>query len=41
MDLITSNFNRIFKKKKDCTPKEFRNTYVSLGVRKLSDLHYL
>lgn len=29
-----SNFNRIFKKKKDCTPKEFRNAYVSSGVRK-------
>lgn len=28
-----SNFNRIFKKKKDCTPKEFRNTYTSSGVR--------
>ncbi|MFL5741535.1 MAG: helix-turn-helix domain-containing protein [Flavisolibacter sp.] len=28
-----SNFNRIFKKKKDCTPKEFRQTYVSSGVR--------
>lgn len=28
-----SNFNRIFKKKKDCTPKEFRNSYTSTGVR--------
>lgn len=28
-----SNFNRIFKKKKDCTPKEFRQTYTSSGVR--------
>jgi len=30
-----SNFNRIFKKKKDCTPKEFRETYTSSssGVR--------
>ena len=28
-----SNFNRIFKKKKDCTPKEFRNSYASVGVR--------
>ena len=28
-----SNFNRIFKKKKDCTPKEFRNAYTSSGVR--------
>ena len=28
-----SNFNRIFKKKKDCTPKEFRNSYSSTGVR--------
>jgi AraC-like DNA-binding protein len=24
-----SNFNRIFKKKKDCTPKEFRQAYTS------------
>lgn len=24
-----SNFNRIFKKKKDCTPKEFREAYTS------------
>ena len=28
-----SNFNRIFKKKKDCTPKEFGRAYTSLGVR--------
>lgn len=28
-----SNFNRIFKKKKDTTPKEFRNSYASVGVR--------
>ena len=28
-----SNFNRIFKKKKACTPKEFRDTYTSSGVR--------
>lgn len=28
-----SNFNRIFKKKKDCTPKEFREAYTSSGVR--------
>ena len=28
-----SNFNRIFKKKKDCTPKEFREAYASSGVR--------
>jgi AraC-like DNA-binding protein len=28
-----SNFNRIFKKKKDSTPKEFRNSYNSVGVR--------
>ncbi len=28
-----SNFNRIFKKKKDSTPKEFRNSYTSTGVR--------
>ncbi|GAA3955042.1 helix-turn-helix domain-containing protein [Chitinophaga oryziterrae] len=29
-----SNFNRIFKKKKDCTPKEFRRAYTSSsGVR--------
>lgn len=28
-----SNFNRIFKKKKDCTPKEFREEYNSTGVR--------
>ncbi|SEW21682.1 helix-turn-helix domain-containing protein [Chitinophaga arvensicola] len=27
-----SNFNRIFKKKKDCTPKEFRQAYTS-GTR--------
>jgi len=29
-----SNFNRIFKKKKDSTPKEFRQTYTNNGVRK-------
>jgi AraC-like DNA-binding protein len=28
-----SNFNRIFKKKKDCTPKEFRQAYTSSGTR--------
>ena len=28
-----SNFNRIFKKKKVCTPKEFRETYNSSGIR--------
>jgi AraC-like DNA-binding protein len=28
-----SNFNRIFKKKKNCTPKEFRTEYNSSGVR--------
>lgn len=30
-----SNFNRIFKKKKDCTPKEFREAYSSssTGIR--------
>lgn len=28
-----SNFNRIFKKKKDLTPKEFRQEYSSTGVR--------
>ena len=28
-----SNFNRIFKKKKTCTPKEFRDAYSSSGVR--------
>ena len=28
-----SNFNRIFKKKKTCTPKEFRDTYNASGVR--------
>ncbi len=28
-----SNFNRIFKKKKDCTPKEFREAYNSSGIR--------
>jgi AraC-like DNA-binding protein len=28
-----SNFNRIFKKKKDSTPKEFRNSYSSTGIR--------
>jgi AraC-like DNA-binding protein len=29
-----SNFNRIFKKKKHNTPKEFRQTYSSPGVRR-------
>ncbi|MEP6927913.1 MAG: AraC family transcriptional regulator [Ginsengibacter sp.] len=29
-----SNFNRIFKKKKDSTPKEFRQAYTSTGIRK-------
>ncbi|MEC5148231.1 AraC family transcriptional regulator [Chitinophaga sp. 212800010-3] len=28
-----SNFNRIFKKKKNCTPKEFRQAYTSAGTR--------
>ena len=28
-----SNFNRIFKKRKSCTPKEFRDTYAQSGVR--------
>jgi transcriptional regulator GlxA family with amidase domain len=28
-----SNFNRIFKKKKDCTPKEFRQSYTTSGIR--------
>jgi len=28
-----SNFNRIFKKKKNCTPKEFRDTYNASGIR--------
>ena len=28
-----SNFNGIFKKKKDCTPKEFRQSYNATGVR--------
>jgi AraC-like DNA-binding protein len=28
-----SNFNRIFKKKKDCTPKEFRQSYTASGIR--------
>jgi len=28
-----SNFNRIFKKKKDTTPKDFRHSYTSVGVR--------
>jgi AraC-like DNA-binding protein len=28
-----SNFNLIFKKKKSCTPKEFRLQYNSNGVR--------
>jgi AraC-like DNA-binding protein len=29
-----SNFNRIFKKKKESTPKEFRQTYTATGVRR-------
>ncbi len=29
-----SNFNRIFKKKKERTPKEFRRTYATTGVRR-------
>ena len=28
-----SNFNRIFKKKKQCTPKEFREQYHTSGIR--------
>lgn len=28
-----SNFNRIFKKKKDCTPKAFRQEYNAEGIR--------
>ena len=28
-----SNFNRIFKKKKECTPKEFRHSYNATGIR--------
>ena len=28
-----SNFNRIFKKRKNCTPKEFRETYTDSGIR--------
>ncbi|NLU93783.1 AraC family transcriptional regulator [Chitinophaga sp. Ak27] len=28
-----SNFNRIFKKKKDCTPKAFRLAYMASGTR--------
>jgi transcriptional regulator GlxA family with amidase domain len=28
-----SNFNRIFKKKKGTTPKEFRESYLSTGTR--------
>ncbi|HUZ59088.1 MAG TPA: AraC family transcriptional regulator [Hanamia sp.] len=28
-----SNFNRIFKKKKDSTPKDYRHSYTSVGVR--------
>ena len=28
-----SNFNRIFKKKKECTPKAFRQEYNASGVR--------
>lgn len=26
-----SNFNRIFKKKKNCTPKEFRDAYTAMA----------
>lgn len=28
-----ANFNRLFKKRKDCTPKEFRQQYNASGVR--------
>jgi len=28
-----SNFNRVFRRKKGCTPKEFRGAYTSTGVR--------
>ncbi|RYZ54475.1 MAG: AraC family transcriptional regulator [Chitinophagaceae bacterium] len=28
-----SNFNRVFKKKKQCTPKEFREQYNASGIR--------
>lgn len=28
-----SNFNRIFRKKKNCTPKEFRESFTSYGTR--------
>ena len=28
-----SNFNRIFKKKKDSTPKEFRQEFNASGIR--------
>lgn len=28
-----SNFNRIFKKKKECTPHDFRHSYTAVGVR--------
>ena len=28
-----SNFNRLFRKKKDSTPKEFRDAYTSTGIR--------
>jgi transcriptional regulator GlxA family with amidase domain len=28
-----SNFNRMFKKKKHCTPKEFREEYNASGIR--------
>ena len=28
-----SNFNRIFKKKKECTPKEFRQEFNASGIR--------
>jgi transcriptional regulator GlxA family with amidase domain len=27
-----SNFNRVFKKKKNCTPKEFRENYNAVGT---------
>jgi transcriptional regulator GlxA family with amidase domain len=27
-----SNFNRVFKKKKGCTPKEFRENYNAVGA---------
>ena len=28
-----SNFNRIFRKKKNCTPKEFRREFNASGIR--------